>query len=270
MHTIIRLTGLVLLWVLSTSAARDAVPQGSGSPDGDLWITIIYDNYPGEKNLGTDWGYACLVQFNDEKLLFDTGRETTLLQKNMSALGITPEEIPALFISHFHQDHTAGIPWILDKNPSVNCYLPAGYADELRSNGKLPPNGKGVSSPAHLYGPFYSTGDDFKNFREQGLVIKSDDGGVLITGCSHPGIIDMVRVAREELGIEVHTVIGGLHLLQTPEDQVRKIAEELKQMGIHQVCATHCTGDRPIVIFRETFGEGYLEGGSGREIHIEL
>lgn len=45
---------------------------------------------------------------------------------------------------------------------------------------------KAIKKPSHLYGPFYSTGDDFVAFREQGLVIKTENGGVLITGCGHP------------------------------------------------------------------------------------
>ena len=78
---------------------------------------------------------------------------------------------------------------------------------------------------------FYSTGDNFEAFKEQGLVIKTENGGVLITGCGHPGVIDMVTVAEEELGIEIHTLIGGLHLMTKFRGNVNNIASTLKRDG---------------------------------------
>jgi 7,8-dihydropterin-6-yl-methyl-4-(beta-D-ribofuranosyl)aminobenzene 5'-phosphate synthase len=263
-----RMTGLLLLLGLSFLAARE--PQTALQDPGDnaVHVSIIYDNYQADKNLGTDWGFACLVECQGNPLLFDAGRNADLYKKNVNLLGIHPEEIPSLFISHEHGDHTAGIPWILELNPSIRCFLPASYAEQLEKRGILPQNSQGLAKPVHLYGPYYSTGDDFAAFREQGLVIKTEKGGVLVTGCSHPGVVPMVQAAVKELGIEIHTVIGGLHLMDKSREEVEQIAADLKKLGVRQICPTHCTGDKSIEVLKSVFGTGYIPGGTGREIII--
>ena len=268
MKIIFGLTSLMLLMGLSTSIAEDPAIAANGSPDNAVHVTIIYDNYQAVENLETDWGFACLVEYQGNQLLFDAGRKAKLYKKNVALLEIKPEEIPTLFISHEHGDHTAGIPWITEINPSVKCYFPASYAEQLKASGSLPPHSKGIEKPTHLYGPFYSTGDDFVAFREQGLVIKTETGGVLITGCGHPGAVRMVAVAEKELGIEIHTLIGGLHLMRKSGEDLEQIATTLKEMGIKQICPTHCTGDKAIASLKASFGNGYIAGGTGQVITI--
>ena len=269
MPTNYRWAGLGILLCLSTLSAREPVFPLCSTPENELHITIIYDNYQADKSLETDWGFACLVEYKGNKMLFDAGRRSDLYKKNMELLQINPMEIPYLFISHEHGDHTAGMPWITSINPSLICYLPGSYANDLRSKDILPENSLGLSKPAHLFGPFYSTGDDFLSFKEQGLVIKTEQGGVLLTGCGHPGAIEMVEVAKEELGIEIHTLIGGLHLMRSSDNELSQITSTLKNMGIEQICPTHCTGDHSIDYFAKSFGDGYISGGTGKEIVIK-
>jgi len=263
------LTGFLLLLGLSTISALEPGLAGKGSEDDAVHISIIYDNYQADQNLETDWGFACLVEYQGKQLLFDAGRKAELYKTNAKLLGINPEEIPTLFISHKHGDHTAGLPWIVEVNPSITCYLPASYAEQLKASGTLPPNSKAIKKPSHLYGPFYSTGDDFAAFREQGLVIKTENGGVLITGCGHPGAVQMVAVAEKELGIEIHTVIGGLHLMNNSDKELEELASSLKEMGVKKICPTHCTGDKSIASLKKSFGDGYISGGTGKEIIIQ-
>lgn len=265
----IRLTGLSLLLCLPIMTAREPVPSIPGSSDNAVTVTIIYDNYQANVSLENDWGFACLVEAGGNKLLFDAGRKADLYRKNVELLGIHPEDIPSLFISHEHGDHTAGIPWITEINPSVNCYLPYTYEEQLKVKNELPKNSKGYAEPAHLYGPFYTTGDNFEAFNEQGLVIKTEDGGILITGCGHPGPVEMVKKTRERLGIEVHTLIGGLHLMNSSEDKLDQIAASLKKLGVKKVCPTHCTGDKSIAHLKESFGNGYIAGGTGQRIVLK-
>jgi 7,8-dihydropterin-6-yl-methyl-4-(beta-D-ribofuranosyl)aminobenzene 5'-phosphate synthase len=262
------MTGLLFLLGLLTIHALEPTRIEGGTNEDAVHVTIIYDNYQLEQNLESDWGFACLVEYQGKQLLFDAGRKADLYRENLSKLQIDPTEIPTLFISHEHGDHTAGLPWITEVNPSITCYLPSPYAEQLKGRGTLPPNSQAVPEPRHLYGPFYSTGDNFDTFREQGLVVKTENGGVLITGCGHPGAVAMVAKAQEELGIKIHTVIGGLHLMSTPGKEVDQIADELKRLGVKQICPTHCTGDKAIVVLKESFGEGYIPGGTGKQIVI--
>lgn len=269
MRKLIGTTGIGVLLTFSVICAREPALYDRASPENVVSITIIYDNYQIDDRLKTDWGFACLVEYQGQKLLFDAGRKSGLYQKNMELLGIDPTKIPSLFISHQHGDHTAGIPWITEVNPSVNCYLPSGYAKQLKSRGTLPSNSKGLEKPVHMYGPFYSTGDDFEVFREQGLVVKTEKGGVLITGCGHPGPVEMVKKVREKLGIEIYAVMGGLHLMSKSEEQLDEIASSLKELGVKQICPTHCTGDFSIAYLAESFNKGYIAGGTGQVISIQ-
>lgn len=263
------LTALGILLGLTVTKAEAPAFKGSDSPETGLSICIIYDNYQVDKRLDTDWGFACLVETGVQKLLFDAGRNASLFQKNVELLGINPEEIPTLFISHEHGDHTAGISWITEVNPSIKCYLPSAYAAQLKASGTLPPNSKKIEKPGHMYGPFYSTGDRFEAFKEQGLIVKTEKGGVLITGCGHPGPIEMIKTAKDELGIDIYALIGGLHLMRKSEEQMEKIADSLKELGVELICPTHCTGDKAIAFLAESFGKAYISGGTGQVITIK-
>ena len=268
MNHLFRLTLPGLFLVAATTLANESEGSKTVSADLSVHVTIIYDNYQSDPSLRPDWGFACLVEYQGNKILFDTGRKEDIFRQNMEALGIEPSDIPFLFISHEHGDHTAGIPWVLEAHPAMVCYLPAAYEETLRSRNQLPVNHQGCYEPVHLFGPFYSTGDHFEAFREQALIIKTDKGGVLITGCGHPGIVDMVTAARDKLGIDVYAVIGGLHLINTPAADLDEIAERLKALGVHKICPTHCTGDPSIARLKASFAEGYIEGGTGKEITL--
>lgn len=265
----LRLTGLLLCLWLATGTSGETAVSLNGLQDNALHLTIIYDNYQADPNLETDWGFACLVEYRGDQLLFDTGAKEEIYKKNAGLTGVKPEMIPTLLISHWHGDHTAGIHWLTGINPSIKCYLPASYYKQLKAGRELPPNSTPVDNPIHMYGPFYSTGEEFEAFREQGLVVKTENGGILITGCSHPGIVDMVAKAENELGIEIHTVVGGLHLLDKSAQETEQIGNDLKELGVRKICATHCTGDRSIAVLKASFGDGYIQGGAGREIIIQ-
>jgi 7,8-dihydropterin-6-yl-methyl-4-(beta-D-ribofuranosyl)aminobenzene 5'-phosphate synthase len=263
-----RVASLLILLGLSTISALEPATDKHDHREKYVQVTIIYDNYQLDQNLKPDWGFACLVEYQGHKLLFDAGRDAEIFKENLTRLQIDPKEIPTLFISHEHGDHTAGVPWITEVNPAIKCYFPTPYAKQLKDRGTLPAQSQPVPDPLHLHGPFYSTGDSFDSFREQGLIVKKEDGGVLITGCGHPGAVAMVARAQNELGVKVHTVIGGLHLMQTPGEKIDQIADELKKLGVKQICPTHCTGDASIARFKEAFAEHYISGGAGKEIII--
>ena len=127
-----RLTGLALILFMSTTSAIDPGPKEPGSADPSVHITIIYDNYRTNPSLQPDWGFACLVAYQGNQMLFDAGSKAAIYKKNMQVLKIDPAEFDALFISHSHGDHTAGIPWILEENPSITCYLPSVYVSMLK------------------------------------------------------------------------------------------------------------------------------------------
>jgi 7,8-dihydropterin-6-yl-methyl-4-(beta-D-ribofuranosyl)aminobenzene 5'-phosphate synthase len=102
---------------------------------------------------------------------------------------------------------------------------------------------------------------------EQALVVKTRDGIVIITGCAHPGIVNMVRQAQEVVPGKVSLLIGGFHLLEIADKKkLKSIIAELRQLGVERVMPTHCTGNAAISLFRTEFGKNCLDGGVGRTI----
>ena len=102
---------------------------------------------------------------------------------------------------------------------------------------------------------------------EQALAVQTRDGAVVITGCAHPGIANMVRQAQEVVPGKVSLLAGGFHLLEMADkNKLQAIIAELRQLGVQRILPTHCTGDVAIDLFRTEFGETYLDGGVGRTV----
>ena len=94
-------------------------------------ITVVYDNNSFREGLQTDWGFSCLVEVGNKRLLFDTGGNGSILLNNMDRLGIVPGSIDFIFLSHHHYDHTGGLSDFLKKNSAVTIYYPQSFPDEL-------------------------------------------------------------------------------------------------------------------------------------------
>ncbi len=104
--------------------------------------------------------------------------------------------------------------------------------------------------------------------KEQCLIIESQKGVVVITGCSHPGIAEMLTGIKKELGKPIFFVMGGFHLLRHSQSEVEAIAQTMKKLKIRQVGATHCSGDNSIAVFKSVYGDGYIPLGAGKEIRL--
>jgi len=97
---------------------------------------------------------------------------------------------------------------------------------------------------------------------DSGLAVITDKGLVVISGCAHAGICNMIEHARRVTGIsEVAAVIGGFHL-KAANEQTRKTIEYLEELGVKQVIPSHCTFDPALDLFHRAFGtRNVLTGG---------
>jgi 7,8-dihydropterin-6-yl-methyl-4-(beta-D-ribofuranosyl)aminobenzene 5'-phosphate synthase len=102
------------------------------------------------------------------------------------------------------------------------------------------------------------------------LVIETPEGLVLVTGCSHSGILTIVEAVEEHLpGRPIRLIAGGLHLLDQDEDAVRAIASALRERHrVQRIAPGHCTGEVGFRVFREVFGEDCLYAGLGSWIPL--
>lgn len=239
-----------------------------------LKITGIYDNTKVKDSLISGWGFSALISGPDYRILFDTGADLRVLSHNMEELGVSPESLDAVFLSHPHCDHVGGLSGILDENFELRVYLTESFPRSLK--GKITDYGSDlviVSEPEKLINGIYTTGEMHSTYRgtklpEQSLIIESDRGPLVVSGCAHPGITRIVQRAGELMERFPHLVLGGFHLGGMWEEEIEEVISKLRNNSINKLAPTHCTGEKAIEMMKKEFQENFLEFGAGKEILI--
>ncbi len=253
-------------WAMVTPAAAAGVE-----------ITILYDNYTADPRLGADWGFAALVEVGGHTLLFDTGSDGALLLRNMEALEVDLASIEAVVLSHAHADHTAGLPALLDQGIAPPVYVLAAFPASLKDSFRQRTALVEVTDPVEIVPGVYSTGHVSGPVVEQALVVETGEGLVVITGCAHPGAVEMVRRAMElplqREGVaagEIALVLGGFHMGDYGQSRIERAIAQFRELGVRQVSPTHCTGEEAIAAFAQAYGDDYVPGGVGRVIVVGI
>ena len=235
----------------------------------NLTITVIYDNNPYKEALETSWGFSCLITGTEKTILFDTGADGGLLLSNMEKLAITADSIDTVVLSHIHGDHTGGLRSFLEKNPQITVYLPRSFPEGFKNDiRKYKAKVIEVEQPLKICEDVYSTGQLGIWIKEQSLIIKTDKGLVIVTGCAHPGIVKIVNTAKELLKDDVLLVMGGFHLEWASAGKIEKIISAFKQLNVRYVGPCHCSGDKARTLFRKHFGKNYINIGAGKVITV--
>jgi 7,8-dihydropterin-6-yl-methyl-4-(beta-D-ribofuranosyl)aminobenzene 5'-phosphate synthase len=240
--------------------------EDGGSPP-SIELTIVSDNVAVDDRLATAWGYACVVRGFSWTILFDTGPDGTKLLANMEKLSLDAGALDLVFLSHSHADHIGGLVPLLGAAPPSDVYLlesfPPAFKDAFAAEGATVhevTERERIIEQAHSLGPL---GTDIP---EQALVIDDTAGLIVVTGCAHPGIANIVATAREAFRKEVLLVMGGFHLFESTSQQIEEAVEALQQLGVQYVAPSHCTGDPAREAFARAFGSGYLSVGVGSTV----
>lgn len=260
----------IALFLLLVGSLLFAGPQAGAT---EIRVTILYDNYAATDGGQADWGFSCLVETPEKIILFDTGARPDVLQRNVGRFGIDVNRIEMVVISHLHGDHAGGLEWILSRKRGLPVYLPAmagdDYLEKVRGWGGVPHR---VREARELCAGVLSTGEmpaDFDSrFGEQALVFRTGAGSLVITGCAHPGILEIVRRVSQLAPGRPQAVLGGFHLARKGDDEVRAIIRELQAAGVERSGASHCTGDRAIDLLAGAFGDRFLRLGVGRVLSL--
>ncbi|MCF7793570.1 MAG: MBL fold metallo-hydrolase [Candidatus Cloacimonetes bacterium] len=205
-------------------------------------ITIVYDNTTEIPGLLADWGWSCLVEKQDRKILFDTGGNGKILLENMLALNIDPTSIDDVVISHSDFDHIGGLSTFLNANPTAVVHIPISFRGI-----HYPNQVKYYNSPTEIYSGFFLSGELDK--REQSLAVKTEKGLVLVVGCGHPGV-GKIMESFSQFG-DICSIVGGLHGFKEFE----------LLTNIEKICPSHCTVHKARI--KQLHPEKYLEGGVG-------
>lgn len=258
-------------------------------------IINLVENTPGAPGCGYEHGLSFYIETKKHRLLIDSGA-TDLFLHNAEVLGIDLREVDTMILSHGHYDHAGGILSFSEVNPSAGIYLRASAGEDyyhLKTGGekyigidkeilglrqcrfvqgdleiddelylytditgrKYPARGN-RSLKRKVNGEFLQ--DTFDH--EQCLVITQDDQKILLSGCAHSGIINILDRYQEIFHSEPDIAISGFHLMQDEPYTIEEI-QNIKDMA-RALCRMktifytgHCTGGEAAKIMKEIMGD---------------
>ena len=250
------LSVLILILLLQAQSCGQDYPYLSNqeglssltSSDGivkPVTVRVIYDNYARVDSLTADWGYSIVIEGLEKTILFDTGTKPDIFASNFRKMGIDASEIDFLVLSHEHGDHTGGISSFVTMKTDIPVIIPHSFTmafkKRMDSLGLKPLL---VKEPAMICEDLYTSGEFDFPLAEQALVLDTKQGLVVMTGCSHPGIVEMLKEIKTSFNKNIYMVFGGFHLMEKSEEEMDTIISGMKALGVVKCGATHCTGDR--------------------------
>jgi len=269
-------------------------------------VTILYDALGESKELTKDWGFSALVEHDGKRILFDSGNNAEIFERNVKALGVDLTKIDFAVISHRHADHATGVKYLLKVNPTVTIYVPADGANGFggmpvpaaffRPDAELPAKMRyfGGTPPEHVdSGKLYDTANivlvskmtevmpgvflvrtvsekkGTLELPELTLAIKRPNGLLLVDGCSHAGI-EAILEAASTIDPRTEIVFGGLHLVTTPVEEIDALVGNLQtKWKVQRIAPGHCTGEPAFARLQKAFGERYVYAGLGTVVAVE-
>lgn len=244
--------------------------------------TLLENNLSRNRALVAEHGLSFMVETERVKILFDCSGSSAA-RKNAGRMNVSLADVDYVVLSHSHYDHAGGYPGMVRHGlhaPLITgprffeekyaregekyTYLGCGFGETfLTENGiehRVCEECETLAEGCHVVGSFRRVyafekapsrfvrqtengmvADDFSD--EVCLVLESTKGLVMIAGCSHPGILNMIVSVRERFGQPVYAVFGGSHLVEADGERLEKTMSILKDMGIVHAGFNHCTGD---------------------------
>lgn len=105
---------------------------------------------------------------------------------------------------------------------------------------------------------------------DSGIVIYTEKyGGIVITGCSHSGVVNIVKHAQKVIKDTPSIVIGGFHLIDADDHRINRTVKDLLNLGVKRVFTGHCTGIRGELKFLQEYGDNFRKFFSGYQLILE-
>jgi 7,8-dihydropterin-6-yl-methyl-4-(beta-D-ribofuranosyl)aminobenzene 5'-phosphate synthase len=233
-------------------------------------ISVVYDNNPYDERLKPDWGFSCFVNGLEKSILFDTGAKGRVLLSNLEKIGIKPERIDAVVLSHEHRDHTGGLDALISRNPEIEVWIPHFFVSSFKEGiQKRGAKVFEVKASQNICVRAFSTGVIHGWIKEQSLVLDTNPGLVLITGCAHPRITEIISQVKELFNKNIYLALGGFHLAGFDKADINEIIGKFRDLGVQKVGPCHCSGNDARMFFSKEYQNNFIEIGVGKEIKIQ-
>lgn len=270
-------------------------------------MTVLVENTTSNPNLGFEHGLSLYIETNKHKILFDAG-DSTLFLDNAKKLEIDLSKVDTFILSHGHHDHGGGLSKFMEMNDQAticvqkDAFMPhfslrgdkfadisvpkpfhlnriihlkdhLKIDDELFLFSKITKNRFYPASNKNLYmiDHEHYEKDDFRH--EQNLIITENNKHILIAGCAHHGMINIIDEASSLINQEIDYAIGGLHLYSRSSG-ISETIETIEALG-HALLDTktklltcHCTGEKAYDILKPIMKDEITYIKTGEQIII--
>jgi 7,8-dihydropterin-6-yl-methyl-4-(beta-D-ribofuranosyl)aminobenzene 5'-phosphate synthase len=219
------------------------------------------------------WGLSFLI---DDDVLFDAFSDEAVLGRNFRRFGIDPGTIRHIVVSHDHWDHTGGLAWILSNVQDATVYVCRGSSEGLKKRiSSFPVTLVEIHDSVRIRDNILSTGEIETRYKgnplfEQSLLVEENNVPGLVTGCSHPGIVEIVERAQSIARRGIALVAGGFHLHDKSDEEIARAVDILSSsQTIECIAPMHCTGRRPVRLIRRRMRDAFVRMKPGDAISFD-
>ncbi len=268
-----------------------------------MQVTVLMEDTCGNPECKYEHGLSLYIEAEGYKILADAGASEQSLD-NARILGIDLSKVDFAVLSHGHYDHSGGLPAFRRVNQDAVIYMQRSALDDYyhgeryigidKQIGRLPKiellSGnrkidKNISiftgMTGHKFCPGSNLGlsrrvngkDEQDEFAHEQCLVIHGDKKLLVSGCAHNGILNILERYEELYGGVPDVVISGFHMMKrsgyTAEEQevILKTAEELDKSGAIFYTG-HCTGQQAIDLMRPIMGEKLVQIHCGMKINL--
>lgn len=259
-------------------------------------IITLVENHEDKSNpsLKAEHGVSLYIEIGDHVYMSDVGQSGNFAD-NAVKLDVDLSQVEALAISHYHYDHGGGLGRFFQENKKAAIFLRRSIEAEYLAvddpesiryigidRGLLKQhadriiyvdNNQEVAPGFHLLTDILGKypkphGDERLKMRFEGetkpdtfqhemvTIVEDEKGIVVLTGCAHNGVLNMIAAAQNAFpGKPIRAVIGGFHLNREDDETVREIGEKLLELDIPKIVTGHCTGDHATEVLGKVLGD---------------
>jgi 7,8-dihydropterin-6-yl-methyl-4-(beta-D-ribofuranosyl)aminobenzene 5'-phosphate synthase len=218
----------------------------------DVELRVLYD---GEalKGFREGFGFSCWVE--GKNVLFDVGGDLATLMFNVQRAAVDLKYVKRIVLSHEHGDHVGGIQ-IIDRCGEVEVFALRSFSRSFKRWLASHPNVRlhEVDEAKEICRDVYTTGELGGSVKEQSLIVRTPNGLTVVTGCAHPGLENILRLASS-FG-EIHAVVGGFHGFSGLE----------ALLGIRLIVPCHCTARKEEIL--RLYPQRAIRGRAGLKIPV--
>lgn len=272
--------------------------------------TLIENERGKIENLHTEHGLSLYIEIDNKNILFDTGQSGNFIDNAKKlGIDLNNLDYVIISHSHYDhaggfkrlvEEYGSDFKLFLGKDFFEKKYSEAGgiyryvgspfdesFLKEKNIEREYIEDTKRISENAMVITDFerdpdyenvnesmyIKDGDDYildKFEDEISLVLDTEKGLIVVVGCSHPGIVNMLNTIIKKTGKDIYMLIGGTHLVKEDDEKINSIIDYLKEKEIEMIAACHCTGTQGETMLSQQMEDAFIQNNTGDRVLVDL